>query len=221
MARYVLRIAGGSTDGRELELAGPVEIGRDPAAGLALPDDQLVSSRHASVSPHADGAVVEDLGSRNGTFVNNVRIADADADTAGRRPPDRQYDNRGRGGPGGGTGRVPPSAQRAARLARPAPLDPAARDRAQPVGRPRADRGSPGLVGARPARAARGRRGRGGSRLTERHLRERHAYLGTGVAKAGDRIVVGDTTIDVREGQARSSTSSRSSRTAEAARKPA
>jgi EmrB/QacA subfamily drug resistance transporter len=76
MARYVLRIAGGSTDGRELELTGPVEIGRDPAAGLALPDDQLVSSRHATVSPHADGAVVEDLGSRNGTFVNNVRIAE-------------------------------------------------------------------------------------------------------------------------------------------------
>ena len=74
---YVLRIAGGATDGREIELTGPVEIGRDPAAGLALPDDfRLVSSRHATVSPHADGAVVEDLGSRNGTFVNNVRIAE-------------------------------------------------------------------------------------------------------------------------------------------------
>jgi EmrB/QacA subfamily drug resistance transporter len=76
MARYVLRIAGGSTDGRELALAGPVEVGRDPQAGLALPEDQLVSSRHAKVTPHQDGVVVEDLGSRNGTFVNSVRISD-------------------------------------------------------------------------------------------------------------------------------------------------
>ena len=130
MARYVLRIAGGATDGRETELTGLVEIGRDPAAGLALPDDQLVSSRHATVSPHADGAVVEDLGSRNGTFVNNADRG-ADADTAGRRPPDRQYDNRGRGGPRDGTGRVPPAAQRAARVAR---RGSAARDRTQSVG---------------------------------------------------------------------------------------
>jgi EmrB/QacA subfamily drug resistance transporter len=71
----VLRITGGSTESREVDLAGPVEIGRDPGSGLALSHDQLVSSRHARAVPNPDGVVLEDLGSRNGTFVNNVRIA--------------------------------------------------------------------------------------------------------------------------------------------------
>ena len=185
MARYVLRIAGGATDGRELELTGPVEIGRDPAAGLALPDDQLVSSRHARVSPHADGAVVEDLGSRNGTFVNNVRIAEPTL----IRPGDvLQIGNTTiavvvaqeaapagfllqLSGPRGSLGQFP--------LAQPLEIG------RNPVGRPRADGGSPGVLDARPARAARGRRGRGGSRLTERDLRERHTHPGAGAREGG------------------------------------
>jgi pSer/pThr/pTyr-binding forkhead associated (FHA) protein len=41
--------------------------------GLVL-QDQLVSRRHARVTPVEGGATVEDLGSRNGTFVNGNEI---------------------------------------------------------------------------------------------------------------------------------------------------
>lgn len=68
---YVLAKADG---GREVRLAGPLEVGRDPSADLALVDDHLVSGRHARLTPLPDGVAVEDLGSRNGTFVNDSRI---------------------------------------------------------------------------------------------------------------------------------------------------
>lgn len=57
----------------EITLAPPeLVIGRDASAAIRL-DDRLVSRRHARVLP-ADGAwVVEDLDTRNGTFVNGVR----------------------------------------------------------------------------------------------------------------------------------------------------
>jgi pSer/pThr/pTyr-binding forkhead associated (FHA) protein len=69
-----LRIVEGTASGRELAASAALEIGRDPVVGLTLPDDELVSHRHARVAPGDGGLVLEDLGSRNGTFVNGVRI---------------------------------------------------------------------------------------------------------------------------------------------------
>ncbi|MFO0696030.1 MAG: ATP-binding cassette domain-containing protein [Polyangiales bacterium] len=52
----------------------PVVVGRDPGIGLRLAHPS-VSRRHARVTPQAGGAVlVEDLGSRNGTFVEGRRV---------------------------------------------------------------------------------------------------------------------------------------------------
>jgi pSer/pThr/pTyr-binding forkhead associated (FHA) protein len=48
-------------------------VGRGRDVDLVLADD-LVSRRHARVSRSGAGAVVEDLGSRNGTFVNGNQI---------------------------------------------------------------------------------------------------------------------------------------------------
>jgi DNA-binding winged helix-turn-helix (wHTH) protein len=48
-------------------------IGRDPESHVCI-DEPSVSRRHAAVSTSADGAVLRDLGSRNGTFVNGRRI---------------------------------------------------------------------------------------------------------------------------------------------------
>ena len=48
---------------------GPVVIGRSPGADIVIGDD-FVSARHARVTPAGDGAVVEDLGSTNGTLLN-------------------------------------------------------------------------------------------------------------------------------------------------------
>ncbi|MGB4592186.1 MAG: FHA domain-containing protein [Coriobacteriia bacterium] len=52
-----------------IQLSGPVVIGRSPDADLVIADD-FVSSVHAKVVPRDDDAIVEDLGSTNGTFVN-------------------------------------------------------------------------------------------------------------------------------------------------------
>ncbi|MBI3184717.1 MAG: sigma 54-interacting transcriptional regulator [Myxococcales bacterium] len=55
------------------ELDGRLVIGRAGEAGLQLIDDK-VSREHCALDPDGDGHAVEDLGSRNGTFVNGRRI---------------------------------------------------------------------------------------------------------------------------------------------------
>ena len=67
---YVLKVVEGPSAGFEQELVGPIELGRGTDSGLALRDDPLVSSRHARLTPVDEGVLVEDVGSRNGTYVN-------------------------------------------------------------------------------------------------------------------------------------------------------
>lgn len=51
------------------------DIGLDPACSVHL-NDLLVSRRHAALRTHDDGECwIEDLGSRNGTFVNGERLS--------------------------------------------------------------------------------------------------------------------------------------------------
>ncbi len=55
--------------------AAPVTVGRAKTADLPLPDDGKVSNIHARITPSgADRYLLEDLGSTNGTFVNDERI---------------------------------------------------------------------------------------------------------------------------------------------------
>jgi pSer/pThr/pTyr-binding forkhead associated (FHA) protein len=58
-----------------------VTVGRHPDSDIFL-DDISVSRRHATFSRSADGYVVADLGSLNGTYVNRDRI-DADVNLTG------------------------------------------------------------------------------------------------------------------------------------------
>jgi DNA-binding winged helix-turn-helix (wHTH) protein len=53
--------------------AGETLLGRDPAAGICI-DHPSVSRRHASLSTGPGGAVLRDVGSRNGTFLNGRRV---------------------------------------------------------------------------------------------------------------------------------------------------
>lgn len=53
--------------------AGHNVLGRE-GAGVILLKSSTISRRHARVTIDADGAVVEDLGSKNGTFVNDQRV---------------------------------------------------------------------------------------------------------------------------------------------------
>ena len=62
----------GPLAGRRVEVVGELVIGRVDA-GLTIEDEE-VSRRHAVIRP-GDGEIeIEDLGSRNGTYVNGVRI---------------------------------------------------------------------------------------------------------------------------------------------------
>ncbi|HUA92460.1 MAG TPA: FHA domain-containing protein [Terracidiphilus sp.] len=49
-------------------------LGRDPASGHPL-NYPMISWRHAALDRTAQGVYVEDLGSRNGTYVNGMRIS--------------------------------------------------------------------------------------------------------------------------------------------------
>lgn len=54
-------------------------LGRDPAGarGIALTHDGKVSKKHTRLRPSGDRVEVEDLGSKNGTFVDGHRVAKA------------------------------------------------------------------------------------------------------------------------------------------------
>jgi DNA-binding winged helix-turn-helix (wHTH) protein len=65
---------------RRLPLAsGENIVGRDEAANVRL-DDPMVSRRHARILVNGTSALVEDLGSKNGTFIDGQQI------TAGPMP---------------------------------------------------------------------------------------------------------------------------------------
>jgi len=68
----VLVITQGPLAGRRIDLDGELVIGREDA-GLTIEDEEL-SRRHAVVRVVGGGVEIEDLGSRNGTFVNGRRI---------------------------------------------------------------------------------------------------------------------------------------------------
>lgn len=67
-------LGGGLSD--ELRFTSPeVVIGRHPSCEWVIPND-TVSSRHARMVYHHDQWWLEDLGSRNGTFLNEVALSD-------------------------------------------------------------------------------------------------------------------------------------------------
>jgi pSer/pThr/pTyr-binding forkhead associated (FHA) protein len=77
MADQQLRVIEGTDRGKRLSFDADLLIGRSaPTPGGRLGDDSQISRRHARVSRGADGRLtIEDLGSANGTFVNDERIS--------------------------------------------------------------------------------------------------------------------------------------------------
>jgi pSer/pThr/pTyr-binding forkhead associated (FHA) protein len=68
-----ITVATGPEAGRVFTLhGGTLVIGRDPECACALPNDTTISRRHASVSRAGSAWVLEDLGSKNGTFVRRL-----------------------------------------------------------------------------------------------------------------------------------------------------
>ena len=74
MADLILEIVEGEQAGTQVPLESFVDIGREPSLPIHLDADTQVSRRHARVSVQGGQAVVEDLGSTNGTYVNDVRV---------------------------------------------------------------------------------------------------------------------------------------------------
>ncbi len=74
MSDLILEIVEGPEAGQQLPLTQAVEAGRSADAGLTLSDDQA-SRHHARLEPSGGGAVVTDLDSSNGTYVNEQPIS--------------------------------------------------------------------------------------------------------------------------------------------------
>jgi len=60
--------------GRVFELGEEVTVGRSPGCAVPLEDDTFASSIHARVFRRSGELWLEDLGSTNGTFLNDERL---------------------------------------------------------------------------------------------------------------------------------------------------
>ncbi len=54
--------------------SAPLTIGRGEQNDVLLGSDEFASARHARVEQRPDGAWVEDVGSTNGTYVNELKL---------------------------------------------------------------------------------------------------------------------------------------------------
>lgn len=76
-ARLVVKSSPSTAVGTAFHLAEEVTIGRNPANDVVL-NETVVSGRHSRVFLRGHAWVVEDLGSTNGTFVDGVRVSQAE-----------------------------------------------------------------------------------------------------------------------------------------------
>jgi FHA domain/Double zinc ribbon len=74
----VIRAGSGDLSGSQFELADVLtRVGRHPSSEIPL-DDITVSRRHAEITRVGTSYFVRDIGSLNGTYVNQERIEDAE-----------------------------------------------------------------------------------------------------------------------------------------------
>lgn len=70
-----LELLSGPLDGLIFELADKeTTIGRDPSCDIQLQLDNLISRKHATIRRENGNYWIEDLGSRNGTFIKEQAI---------------------------------------------------------------------------------------------------------------------------------------------------
>lgn len=74
--RIVLRGIGGAHHGRSITLDQPRLIGRLSECDIRI-DDAAFADRHARLEPHAEGVVLRDLGSHEGSIVNGWPVRSA------------------------------------------------------------------------------------------------------------------------------------------------
>ena len=74
--RMVLRGLGGPHHGRSVTLDQARQVGRLPECDIRI-DDAAFADRHARLEPHAEGVVLRDLGSHDGSAVNGWPVRSA------------------------------------------------------------------------------------------------------------------------------------------------
>ncbi|HWD24244.1 MAG TPA: FHA domain-containing protein [Acidimicrobiales bacterium] len=60
--------------GRQFDIAGDLTLGRSSACTVVLEDDTFASSVHARIYHDDEDLWLEDLGSKNGTHINDERV---------------------------------------------------------------------------------------------------------------------------------------------------
>ena len=73
LPKFMLRGVSGSTFGRNFALTGSMTIGRQSDCDIPIQAEEI-SRHHARLQVTADGVMVEDLGSANGTWINDKRV---------------------------------------------------------------------------------------------------------------------------------------------------
>jgi pSer/pThr/pTyr-binding forkhead associated (FHA) protein len=73
LPKFVMRGVSGPTFGKTFGVTGTLTLGRSAECDISIPTDEI-SRHHAKLQVVPDGVMVEDLGSANGTFINNQRV---------------------------------------------------------------------------------------------------------------------------------------------------
>lgn len=73
LPRFLLRGVSGATLGKTYAVTDNAVIGRQPDCDLPIPAEE-VSRHHARLKVTPDGVLVEDMGSANGTYINDKRV---------------------------------------------------------------------------------------------------------------------------------------------------
>jgi pSer/pThr/pTyr-binding forkhead associated (FHA) protein len=71
--KHILRGVSGSTFGKNFPVFGTMTIGRMSDCEISIPSEEI-SRRHVRLQTLPEGLMVEDLGSSNGTYINDERI---------------------------------------------------------------------------------------------------------------------------------------------------
>jgi hypothetical protein len=73
LPKFVMRGVSGPTFGKTFGVVGTLTLGRSAECDISIATDEI-SRHHAKLQVVPDGVMVEDLGSANGTFINNQRV---------------------------------------------------------------------------------------------------------------------------------------------------
>ena len=73
LPRFLLRGVSGATLGKTYAVTDNAVIGRQPDCDLPIPAEE-VSRQHARLKVTPEGVLVEDMGSANGTYINDKRV---------------------------------------------------------------------------------------------------------------------------------------------------